>query len=106
MTRQSVSKGSAPSSAYTIINAIIWLVYVALVLLVVQVLAFADPGRGDGIRAGHRGGTASATARRCTGGPATVQPPVAARTSRHAGSRPACANPLMGLPRRPGQRRK
>lgn len=43
MTRQSVSKGSAPSSAYTIINAVIWLVYVALVLLVVQVLAFADP---------------------------------------------------------------
>ena len=43
MTRQSVSKGSAPSSAYTIINAVIWLVYMALVLLVVQVLAFADP---------------------------------------------------------------
>ncbi len=43
MTRQSVNKGSAPSSAYTIINAVIWLVYVALVLLVVQVLAFADP---------------------------------------------------------------
>ena len=43
MIRQSTSKGSAPSSAYTTVNAVIWVVYVGLVLLVPQVLAFSDP---------------------------------------------------------------
>ena len=43
MTRQSTTKGSASTTACTTINAAIWVVYVALVLLVTQVLAFADP---------------------------------------------------------------
>jgi threonine/homoserine efflux transporter RhtA len=43
MMRQSTSKGSAPSPAYTTVNAVIWVIYAALVLLVPQVLAFSDP---------------------------------------------------------------
>ena len=46
MMRQSTSKGSAPSRAYTTVNAVIWVIYAALVLLVLlvpQVLAFSDP---------------------------------------------------------------
>jgi len=38
MIRQSISKGSAPSLAYATVNAVIWGIYVALVLLVPQVL--------------------------------------------------------------------
>ena len=45
MIRQSTTKGSASTAAYATINAVIWVIYVALVLLVTQVLAFADPGR-------------------------------------------------------------
>jgi len=43
MIRQSTTKGSASTAAYAAINAAIWVIYVALVLLVTQVLAFADP---------------------------------------------------------------
>ena len=43
MTRQSTTKGSASTPVYATINAAIWVVYGALVLLVPQVLAFADP---------------------------------------------------------------
>jgi len=43
MTRQSTSKEPTPSAAYTTLNGIIWVIYVALVLLVPQVFAFADP---------------------------------------------------------------
>jgi len=43
MNRQSANKRSAPSSAYAVANAVIWVIYVALVLLVTQVLAFSDP---------------------------------------------------------------
>ena len=43
MIRQSTTKGSASTAAYATINAVIWVIYVALVLLVPQVLAFADP---------------------------------------------------------------
>jgi ABC-type bacteriocin/lantibiotic exporter with double-glycine peptidase domain len=47
MIRQSTTKGSASTAAYATINATInaaiWVIYVALVLLVTQVLAFADP---------------------------------------------------------------
>ena len=43
MIRQSTTKGSASTTAYATINAGIWVIYVALVLLVTQVLAFADP---------------------------------------------------------------
>ena len=43
MIRQSTNKGSVPSSAYAAVNAVIWVVYVTLVLLVPQVLAFSDP---------------------------------------------------------------
>ena len=42
MIRQSTNKGSAPSSAYAAVNAVIWIIYVTLVLLVPQVLAFSD----------------------------------------------------------------
>ena len=42
MIRQSTTKGSASTTAYATINAAIWVIYVALVLLVIQVLAFAD----------------------------------------------------------------
>ena len=43
MIRQSTNKGAAPSSAYAAVNAVIWVIYVTLVLLVPQVLAFSDP---------------------------------------------------------------
>jgi threonine/homoserine efflux transporter RhtA len=43
MIRQSTNKGAAPSSAYAAVNAVIWVIYVALVLLVPQVLALSDP---------------------------------------------------------------
>jgi ABC-type bacteriocin/lantibiotic exporter with double-glycine peptidase domain len=43
MIRQSTTKGSAATAAYATINAAIWVIYGALVLLVSQVLAFADP---------------------------------------------------------------
>ena len=43
MIRQSASKGQSPSAAYTTLNGVIWVIYVALVLLVPQVFAFADP---------------------------------------------------------------
>jgi ABC-type bacteriocin/lantibiotic exporter with double-glycine peptidase domain len=47
MIRQSTTRGSASTStstaAYATINGAIWAIYVALVLLVTQVLAFADP---------------------------------------------------------------
>ena len=43
MIRQSTNKGSAPSSAYAVVNSVIWVIYVTLVLLVPQVLAFSDP---------------------------------------------------------------
>jgi ABC-type bacteriocin/lantibiotic exporter with double-glycine peptidase domain len=43
MIRQSTTKGSASTAAHATINAVIWVIYVALVLLVPQVLAFADP---------------------------------------------------------------
>ena len=38
MIRQSTSKGSAPSPAYATVNGVIWVIYVALVLLLPQVL--------------------------------------------------------------------
>jgi flagellar biosynthesis component FlhA len=38
MIRQSTSKGPAPTLAYTTVNAVIWVIYVALVLLLPQVL--------------------------------------------------------------------
>ena len=40
MIRQSTNKGSA---AYAAVNAVIWVIYVTLVLLATQVLAFSDP---------------------------------------------------------------
>ena len=43
MIRQSASKEPSPSAAYTTLNGVIWVIYVALVLLVPQVFAFADP---------------------------------------------------------------
>ena len=43
MIRQSTNKGSAPTWAYVTVNAVIWVIYVTLVLLVPQVLAFSDP---------------------------------------------------------------
>ena len=44
MIRQSASKEPTPSSAYTTLNGVIWVYpHVALVLLVPQVFAFADP---------------------------------------------------------------
>ena len=43
MTRQSTNKGSAPTWAYAAVNAVIWVIYVTVVLLVSQVLAFSDP---------------------------------------------------------------
>jgi threonine/homoserine/homoserine lactone efflux protein len=43
MIRQSTNKGAAPSWAYVTVNAVIWVIYVTLVLLVPQVLAFSDP---------------------------------------------------------------
>ena len=41
MIRQSASKEPTPSAAYTTLNGVIWVIYVALVLLVPQVFAFA-----------------------------------------------------------------
>jgi hypothetical protein len=43
MIRQSASKEPTPSAAYTTLNGVIWVIYVALVLLVPPVFAFADP---------------------------------------------------------------
>jgi hypothetical protein len=43
MIRQSASKEPTPAAAYTTLNGVIWVIYVALVLLVPQVFAFADP---------------------------------------------------------------
>jgi hypothetical protein len=43
MIRQSTTKGSKSTATYATINAAIWVIYVALVLLVIQVFAFADP---------------------------------------------------------------
>ena len=43
MIRQSTTRGSASTAAYATINGAIWAIYAALVLLVTQVLAFADP---------------------------------------------------------------
>ena len=43
MIRQSTTKRSASTTAYAIVSAAIWVIYVALVLLVPQVFAFADP---------------------------------------------------------------
>jgi hypothetical protein len=43
MIRQSTNQGSAPSWEFVTVNAVIWVIYVALVLLVVQVLAVSDP---------------------------------------------------------------
>jgi hypothetical protein len=42
MIRQSTTRGSASTAAYATINGAIWAIYVALVLLVTQVLAFAE----------------------------------------------------------------
>ena len=38
MIRQSASKGPAPTLAYTTMSVVIWVIYVALVLLLPQVL--------------------------------------------------------------------
>ena len=43
MIRQSTTRGPTSTAAYATINGAIWVIYVALVLLVPQVLAFADP---------------------------------------------------------------
>jgi hypothetical protein len=43
MVRQSTGKGAAPSLPYAIVNAVIWVIYAALVLLVAQVLGFVVP---------------------------------------------------------------
>jgi len=44
MIRQSASRGSAASSLpYAIVNAVIWVIYAALVLLVAQQLGFVAP---------------------------------------------------------------
>ena len=43
MIRQSTTRRPASTAAYVTINGAIWVIYVALVLLVPQVLAFADP---------------------------------------------------------------
>ena len=43
MIRQSASKEPTQSAAYPTLNGVIWVIYVALVLLVPQVFAFADP---------------------------------------------------------------
>jgi threonine/homoserine efflux transporter RhtA len=43
MIRQSTSKRAAPPTALAAANAVIWAIYVALVLLVPWVLAFSDP---------------------------------------------------------------
>ena len=43
MIRQSTTRRSASTAAYATINGAIWVLYVALVLLVPQLLAFADP---------------------------------------------------------------
>ena len=43
MVRQSTSKGAAPSATYAAANAVVWVIYAALVLLVPWVLAFSDP---------------------------------------------------------------
>jgi ABC-type bacteriocin/lantibiotic exporter with double-glycine peptidase domain len=43
MIRQSLSKGPAPSLAFAIVNAVVWVIYVALVLLVSQVLGWVAP---------------------------------------------------------------
>ena len=43
MIRQSVSKESAPSLAFTIVNAVVWVIYAVLVLLVSQVLGLVAP---------------------------------------------------------------
>ena len=43
MIRQSVSKESAPSPAFAIVNAVVWVIYAVLVLLVSQVLGLVAP---------------------------------------------------------------
>ena len=43
MIRQSTTRGPASTAVYATINGAIWVIYVALVLVVPQVLAFADP---------------------------------------------------------------
>ena len=43
MIRQSTTRRPASTAAYVTINGAIWVIYVALVLLVPQVLAFSDP---------------------------------------------------------------
>ena len=43
MIRQSTTRGPASTAVYATINGAIWVIYGALVLLVPQVLAFADP---------------------------------------------------------------
>jgi ABC-type bacteriocin/lantibiotic exporter with double-glycine peptidase domain len=43
MIRQSTTRRPTSTAAYATINGAIWVIYVALVLLVTQVLAFADP---------------------------------------------------------------
>ena len=43
MVRQTTGNGAAPSLLYTIVNAVIWAIYAALVLLVSQVLGFVAP---------------------------------------------------------------
>ena len=43
MIRQSTTRRPASTAAYATINGAIWVIYVALVLLATQVLAFADP---------------------------------------------------------------
>jgi ABC-type bacteriocin/lantibiotic exporter with double-glycine peptidase domain len=43
MVRQTTGNGAAPSLLYAIVNAVIWVIYAALVLLVTQVLGFVAP---------------------------------------------------------------
>ena len=43
MDRHVASRGSAPSPAYTAVNAAIWVIYGALVILVPTVLRFSAP---------------------------------------------------------------
>jgi len=43
MITQSGSKGHVPSLAYVAVNSLIWVFYVALVLLATQVFAFHSP---------------------------------------------------------------
>ena len=43
MIRQFSSRGHAPSLAYVAMNTLVWVIYVALVLLATQILSFDTP---------------------------------------------------------------